>query len=57
MIAGPVAGSLLSDGLGQQGLVDGALVALTGGCFALLVAAAPDKLRLPRIEGVHEIIA
>lgn len=57
MIAGPVAGSLLSDGLGQQGLVDGALVALTGGCFALLVATAPDRLRLPRIEGVHEIIA
>lgn len=57
MIAGPVAGSLLSDALGQQGLVDGALVALTGGCFALLIAAAPDRLRLPRIEGVNEIIA
>lgn len=57
MIAGPVAGSLLSDGFGPQGLVDGALVTLTGGCIALLVAAAPRDRTLFHLNGVNEIIA
>lgn len=57
MIAGPVAGSMLSDGLGPQGLVDGALVALIAGCIALLIAGMPGHSGTRRIDGVHQIIA
>lgn len=57
MIAGPVAGSMLSDGFGAQGLVDGALATLACGCIALLVAALPRGRPLRLVRGVDEIIA
>ncbi|WP_311268330.1 MFS transporter [Sphingobium sp. WCS2017Hpa-17] len=57
MIAGPVAGSMLSDGFGAQGLVDGALAMLACGCVALLVTTVPRGRPLLTLRGVDEIIA
>jgi hypothetical protein len=61
MIAGPVAGSMLSDGFGPRGLVDGAVLTLFVGCVALFAAAIPHSLSrnlsLRRSDGVNEIIA
>lgn len=50
MILGPVTGSILTSVFGDAGLLGGAIVTISAGCFALLLAALWD--RRSSIEGL-----
>lgn len=54
MIAGPVAGSILSTAFGPWSLIDGVTATLLCGCVALLVATRAPAPGLPQVDNMDE---
>jgi hypothetical protein len=54
MILGPVAGSILTTFLGDAGLLGGAIVTITAGCLALLLAACWNRPAISDDSGIAE---